>query len=116
MAVRNSDFGRLPWSRAVLLAVVLVGATFGLTYFFVEGLFLGDPIPDLAPGNYDVVGYHQGEKEFLFWLQPKDTEAPAQYHVIPAQIVVVEESLSKSNQLEVIKERGWTRVNLYLDP
>jgi hypothetical protein len=62
-----------------------------------------------------VVGYHKGEREFLFWLKTKDVEGPAQYHSIPAEIVVVQRSLDLNgpDKLEVRKKRGWTRVVLY---
>lgn len=118
MAMRNHDLRKFPWLGSVGLVLVLVGLTFGLTYLFLGNLFLGDPIPTLAPGVYDVVAFHQGEREFLFWLKQKDTEEPAQYHIIPSRIVVVEKSLLYDNDvLEVIKERnGWSRVNLFVDP
>lgn len=117
MATRNSELRRFSRLGSTVVVLLVIGLTFGLTYLFVTPLFLGDPIPTLAPGVYDVVGFHQGEKEFLFWLRQKDTEEPAQYHAIPSRIVVVQKSLRRHNLLEVIKERdGWTRVNLYIDP
>lgn len=116
MATRNSDLRKFRLARFVVLAVVLVGVTFGLTYIFGGAGFLGNPRLTLGPGVYKVVEYHQGEREFLLWLRQKDTEAPAQYYSIPSSIVVVKESLTRRNVLEVIKKRGWTRVNLYVDP
>lgn len=81
------------------------------------GLGQGDPLLELSPGTYRVVGFHKGVKWTDLWLEREDNSQFPRYYSLRTDLIHFDTTSPVAYpKLVFLKGKYHQKITLFLDP